>query len=186
MEMKAQYEISRELEPGESLLWAGKPKQGILLQASDAFLIPFSLVWCGFAIFWEWSVLRSPGTTIMALAGIPFVVIGLFFVFGRFVWDARRRAKTYYGLTDRRVVILSRSPSRTTSSLSLKTLQEISIAERADRSGTIVFGQQHPMAKMYGGASWPGMGRYVAPSFEAIQDAKRVHHQILEAQRAAT
>lgn len=32
----------------ECILRTGKPKQGIAFLARDGFLIPFSLLWCGF------------------------------------------------------------------------------------------------------------------------------------------
>ena len=41
------------LSPGESLVWSGLPKRGLLLQRGDLFLIPFSLVWFGFACGWD-------------------------------------------------------------------------------------------------------------------------------------
>jgi hypothetical protein len=46
-----QSELRTHLDIDESLLWTGKPKQGINLKRSDAFMIPFSLMWGGFAIF---------------------------------------------------------------------------------------------------------------------------------------
>jgi hypothetical protein len=50
--------VSSELSTGEALVWSGHPRTGIRLSGPDLFLIPFSLVWCGFAMFWEKSVLR--------------------------------------------------------------------------------------------------------------------------------
>jgi hypothetical protein len=185
LEARPEVAISSHLESGESVIWTGKPKQGLMLRAADAFMIPFSLLWCGFVVFWEASVLAGGGPPFFSLVGVPFVVIGIYFVIGRFFVDSRLRAKTFYGLTNRRVIIVSGLFSRTINSLPLRTLHDISVQERPDRSGTVMFGRPHPFASWYAGMQWPGMGQYQAPSFELIQDAKRVHDQVLEAQRAA-
>jgi hypothetical protein len=185
MDPNAQLELARHLAAGESLLWAGTPRQGLLLRPADAFMIPFSLLWGGFAVFWEAGVLASGAPAFFGLWGVPFVLIGLYFIVGRFFVDARARAKTFYGLTNRRAIIVSGIFAKTINSLPLRTLSDISVRERSDRTGTVLLGRPHPFAVWYAGMQWPGMGQYSTPGFELIPDAKRVHDQLLEAQRAA-
>jgi len=125
-------------------------------------MIPFSLLWGGFAIFWEASVLRlsGPNAGFMSIWGIPFVLIGLYMIVGRFFVDARIRAKTFYGLTNRRTIIISGLLSRTINSLPLRTLSDISLQERSDRSGTIMLGRPQPYSWWASGMRWPGMNQY--------------------------
>lgn len=48
--------IQPELVTGESILWTGQPDTSIVFHKDDLYLIPFSLLWGGFAIFWEGAV----------------------------------------------------------------------------------------------------------------------------------
>jgi hypothetical protein len=184
-DLAPQQEISRVLDSDESLLWSGAPRQGLMLRPGDIFMIPFSLLWGGFAIFWEASVLRSNAPVFFALFGVPFVLVGLYMIVGRFFVDARIRAKTSYGITNRRAIIVSGLFSRTTTSLPLRTLTDVSLQERPDHSGTIMFGRPLPYSYWSSGMRWPGMSQYSTPAFEMIRDAKSVHDQLLKAQRAA-
>ena len=77
------------LLPGERLLWSGNPGQGVRFTAADLWMIPFGLLWTSFAVFWEGRVLSTPASPwIMKLWGIPFVLIGLYALVGRFFVDA--------------------------------------------------------------------------------------------------
>jgi hypothetical protein len=189
--------IGPELGKDEKLLWAGQPRQGIVFRAADIFMIPFSLMWGGFAIAWEVMaiyMLTAAGeeeegaplafTIIFPLFGVPFVLAGLYFIFGRFIVDAKRRAKTFYGLTNQRIIVVSGLRTRKLKSLNLKTLSEVSLSEKPDRSGSITIGPAHPMSAWFGNMHWPG-GPRSAPAFEMIPDAKDVYEKAREAQAQA-
>ena len=78
MEILNDFEwLNSELVPGEAVLWKGKPNDKKLLSAQDIFLIPFSIMWCGFAIFWEITAIASGAPFFFAVWGIPFVCVGL-------------------------------------------------------------------------------------------------------------
>jgi hypothetical protein len=185
MELDSTRVLERELSAGEKLLWSGQPLDGIRLRKQDAMLIPFSLLWGGFAIFWEAGVIHSNAPFFFRLWGIPFVLVGLYLIVGRFFVDAKMRSKTVYGVTNERVLIVSGFFSRNFRSLNLKTLYEINLSEKLDGTGTITFGPNYSMFQNPG-AGWPGTGKYSSPSFDLIERARDVYEIIRHAQSAAT
>jgi hypothetical protein len=179
-------EIRRQLSGGERVLWSGQPKQGVILRASDALMIPFSLLWGGFAFFWEWSVINSDAPGFFVLWGIPFVLVGLYLIVGRFFVEARQREKTHYAVTNERVLIISGLLRPTVKSLSLRTLTDVSLSESSNGEGSITFGAASALSGMFGGfAGWPGMSAQVGPRFEVIPKAKAVYEVIRAAQKGA-
>lgn len=173
--------ISPLLGREERLLWSAQPRQGLLLRSNDAMLIPFSLLWGGFAFFWESTVVASKAPILFRLWGVPFVAVGLYLIVGRFFVDAKLRSKTFYGLTTERIIIVSGLFSRTTKSLQLRTLSDVSLVESAGDVGTISFGPQAPWWAAGGG--WPGTQRQASPAFDSIPAAREVYERIRLAQR---
>jgi hypothetical protein len=90
--------------PGERLYWRGAPDPGVIFGPEDAYLIPFSLLWGGFAIFWEIGVSRQ-GLVFGMVWGIPFVLIGLYLIFGRFFYKRWNRRRTRYAISDQRIIV---------------------------------------------------------------------------------
>lgn len=176
-------ELQEHIDANEKLIWIGEPKRGILFRSADIFLIPFSLVWCGFAIFWFYSALNMGAPFLFAMFGVPFVIIGLIFAFGRFIIDAKQRANTVYGLTEDRIIIKSGVFKKTIQSLNIRTLSNIEYTEKSDKSGTINFGPKNPMMMWGNGMNWwPGVK--ASPSFDLIQDVRQVYNKIIEIQKA--
>ena len=122
---------------GEHVTWTGRPARGFRLYANDIFLVPFSLMWGGFAVFWELSVLGQGGPSFFSAWGVPFVVIGFYIVFGRFVVDAWIRGRTVYALTNQRALLLR----RLTGEKLLTSRLGASVMERGrNGAGTLRFG----------------------------------------------
>lgn len=135
-----------DLLPSERILWEGCPVRHQLFRPEDAFLVPFSIMWCGFAVFWEATVLGATFTAdhappaFFALWGIPFVLAGLYLVVGRFVVRAITSRRTRYVLTDRRVVIIGGVSGTRMMSAYLNSLPPPVVSERPDGSGSLAFG----------------------------------------------
>jgi hypothetical protein len=176
--------VARELSAGERLLWKGRPRGGLRLRDSDMFQIPFSLFWLGFAIFWEYSALFAVQRLGAAgwsgpVFGIPFVLFGLYMAVGRFFADAKMRAVTEYAVTNRRAIIVSSLFSTKIKSVDLKSTQEITVDEKADRSGTITFGTMQNYGR--GRSNMTFTGGSVQPAFEMIEDVRQVYDIIEQA-----
>lgn len=103
----AEQVVAPCLANGERLLWAGRPKQGLLLRPSDLFWIPFSLLWAGFAVYWEYLAVKSGQPMLWRFWGVPFILAGLYLVFGRFLVDSATRSSTYYGVSDGHGIIVT-------------------------------------------------------------------------------
>jgi hypothetical protein len=158
---------------GERVVWSGEPSGGVIFTARDVFLVPFSLLWCGFAVFWTVTATGSGAPTFFALWGAMFVCIGLFMVFGRFAFDAWIRRDTRYAVTDKRILIARSGLFRSFTAVSRDQLPQAQLKQRTDGRGTIRFGADSPMWGGRGFSSWsPALDS--TPQFIAIEDADRV------------
>lgn len=105
MEYSDDYQFCRSyLLPGEFIAWKGHPEKGNLFSPSDLFVIPFGLFWLAFSLFWECGAIQS-GVPFMMIWGLPFIAIGVYLVFGRLIHAAYLRGKTYYVITNKKLII---------------------------------------------------------------------------------
>jgi hypothetical protein len=177
-------DIRRELAAGERIRWSGRPRQGLALRPSDALAIPFSLVLCAGAIFWEYKIIRSNSAPMhFLLLGIAGVAIGLYVVVGRFFVEAYQRSKTFYAVTNERILIVTGLFSRTVNSLNIKTLSDVSLTVKPSGEGTVFFGAQRSLDSDIDSLSnWSGSSQSLGPRFELIADAKSVFDVIRKSQ----
>jgi len=180
------YELEQvarsQLARNERLLWSGQPRGGMRLRAADALMIPFSLMWSGFAVFWEINALKQGAPGFFALWGVPFVLMGAYIVVGRFFVDAWQRSRTYYALTNQRAIIIRGIMNRQVKTLPLRTMSDITFTERSDGSGSITLGPSTGPYSWVAGSGWPGTARYQPPTFEMIENVRSVHTMLRDAQ----
>ena len=135
--------VTPELLSGESIYWSGMPNPSVIFHSDDWYLIPFSLLWGGFAIFWEAGASGKGSNTFFVLWGVPFVIAGQYMIRGRFLHDAWLKRKTYYAITNRRVLIVQDGWRRKSSSVFFRDISHI---EREGMGlGTLWFGHRYPV-----------------------------------------
>ncbi|MBI5858037.1 MAG: hypothetical protein HZB42_10380 [Sphingobacteriales bacterium] len=176
------YEFEDDIRPslirGEKILWIGKPKAGIKFRTTDIYLIPFSFLWFGFAVFWTVTASRAGA---FALFGIPFVAIGFYMAIGRFFTDAYQRTRTIYAISDNRVIIKSGFFYRNVTSYNIKSLPEVTIREKSDGSGSITFGIGYRNFWYNNWSYWPGTKEHY--EIEFIDNVRNVYAIIVEQQK---
>lgn len=179
-------DLSQLLDPDEQILWTGSPYRGLLFRGSDIFLIPFSLVWGGFALFWTATVILAAvgGFAVedaeiskavlipFLLVGVLFSIIGLFFIFGRFAVDIWRRKRTDYAVTNKRAVIVDGFFGKSFDFMPLERGLQIKVSGK--KRGSIKFGANYGFFDIARSLSY-----WIGPPhpfvFESIDDVQHVY-----------
>lgn len=184
--------LYRYLQPGEHALWEGRPDVRRFVLRGWYF-IPFSFIWLAFAIFWESSVITTHGPFFFQLWGIPFVLIGLYAVIGRFFVAAHEARQTWYLLTDRRALIQTGVFTQRFIELDLEKLPALELTHNG-ANGTITFGPRNindlfaipgwPMQQRSNSGFWGNQAQpQTAPAFQCIDNVENVYNLVKEAQR---
>lgn len=174
MEYDADYSFCNPyLTSGEYILWRGKPGKGRLLNSSDIFMIPFSLLWCGFAFFWEFNAIKD-GPFFFALFGIPFVCMGIYIVIGRFFHMAWLRKRTCYVITNLKII---RQQNKKIDVLMGANMPQFRVTTYPNGNGSIYFGNQGFQMKFSVRPSPTGQYNF---SIENVPDVIRVQQLLTQ------
>ncbi len=191
--------FSSELLSGETVEWTGYPNPAVLFHKEDWSMVPFSLLWGGFAVFWLlgasgiWGVwMNRPNRSFQwfgLIWGTPFVLIGQYMIWGRFIHRRWKKQRTYYALTNRRALIVQVGfRGRTTSSAYFENMSMLDKWVRSDGIGSISFG-----GPVTGEWRWGKGNPPRPPTFDDIDNvdsvykiAARLHEQAHNSARAAS
>lgn len=172
------YVFQEDLRPGERLLWTGQPNPNRLLTAADGCMIPFSLMWGGFAFFWEamaiGAFLKAGGMgIIMVLWGLPFCAVGAWLIFGRFFTLRSQRKRTYYGVTDQRLLFVTLGRNRQMQYIPIDRDLNVQKTARTDGTGSLAFGDKQMPAWVATAAMSRRTGAQI-PAFTEIREVDEV------------
>jgi hypothetical protein len=195
--MSYEPNFDEELLKDEKILWKGQPDPNKNFTKKDYFLVPFSILWGGFAIFWEvmatWAIFFSNHGTnadsfalIFPIFGIPFVLIGLYFMFGRFIYKRKKKVKTWYLVTNLRVIEINYMGGKSVNSANIDTIPSYSKSIDHDGIGTLIFGSNNMISGMYANFGLDFFGSMYgtpAPAFHDIKNAETVYQLVQEEKR---
>jgi hypothetical protein len=149
--------IRPKLDPGERLLWSGKPRRGFMFHPASLFLVimilfVFALV--GGLILVNNTlhfvkIIEHLTSGASARVFFTYLVSGFFILFGLvalggFVFYPLERRKTAYALTDRRAIIVSGLWQPKATSFDIKAMNFTALTQPVKGKATIIFGQVDP------------------------------------------
>lgn len=178
----AEVVISRELVPGEHLIWTARPPRGIKFHQQDLI----EALHAAWAAVVEFIFMVNIGGPLLAVIGGVSTAMYATRLLDRFTVQPRRLRRTWYGLTAERVVVAELVGGEI--EVRSTRLIDVGIArltERDDGSGVIDLYRPARtwFARRMKRAESP-IGRLV--TLELAADARRVYNLIRDARRAAT
>lgn len=123
---------------GERILWQGRPEKGHIFTRQDIVLVPFGLFVLLFALIWEYAALQT-SPSLLGLFGLPVVLVGLYMLFGRWIQAAYLRNKTFYVVTNQKIIIKRGSRIIMHNSRDLPSME---IELHKNGNGTILFSDE--------------------------------------------
>ncbi len=153
------------LDPGEAILWQGRPDGKVAWRIGHVFSFLFGLAFAGFALFWM--VMASQAGGGFWMFGLIHFFVGLGLAFGPPFWSAWKRRHTWYTLTDRRAFIATDLPMRGRALKSYPITKSTALDYQAGEPATIHFAHEYRSTK--------NGSRRVPIGFERIEGGAEVY-----------
>jgi hypothetical protein len=112
--------------------------------------------------------------------GIPFVIIGQYLIWGRFVYTAWKKRRTHYAVTGRRVIAVQDGWRRQMASVYIDSLPTLVKECGSSGPGTLRFSMTETPTYGYhrSAATWDSMAVGAVPRFVDIDDADTVYRLV--------
>ncbi|MCH8092538.1 MAG: hypothetical protein IIC57_09355 [Proteobacteria bacterium] len=140
-----------QLFDGEEILWTGRPDPSVNFDRRDLALVPFSIAWAGFAIFATAGFVKGyieaagsggqEGSFLFLALAAMFSLLGLYLLVGRFFNKRWNKLRTYYALTNLRVLILETGTTSPLSGVPWDKVPAIGKTQGFVGTGTVTFAQ---------------------------------------------
>jgi PH (Pleckstrin Homology) domain-containing protein len=166
-----------ELQGGESLLWSGPANPGrSALSALPATL--FGIPFAGFAFFWMSTAYRgthnlanhhnalASGFSMLSLFGLPFLLIGLGMILAP-LWVYLKGRSGVYAVTNRRVMLITGTTSRSVKSIIPTDIAEVDYRERPDGRGDVLI-RTNSVMRTNNGTAQITVGLYGVPNVKEV------------------
>jgi hypothetical protein len=178
MSKEATEIINQSLQHKEILIWAGQPKKGLVFEAIDIFKTLFIVIFVAF-VFFAVRLLSDISILLAIPLSVIFFSAALILGIGRFFIDAELRKKTFYGVTDKRIIIISKMYPKKIQSVYFNTKPKIEFLPNMDDTSTIDIGLKEPTGVGRGGITWIPNSKGYSYLYR-ISEANFVHKKIKE------
>jgi len=163
--MNTQGDWAGILDPGETILWQGRPDPGFVLRPAQIGVALFGLAFSAFAMFWMIMASQAPGGFWMF--GLIHFSVGAGIIAWAFFWGPYSRRHTWYTLTDRRAFIATDLPVVGKRLKSYPITEDTVLDFESGDLSTIIFHEERKRGKN---------GHYtVRIGFERIHDGAKVY-----------
>ncbi|EDP62550.1 hypothetical protein BAL199_13443 [alpha proteobacterium BAL199] len=161
--------LSSILQTGERLVWTGRPSVLAFARRGIGEFF-FGAVFFGFASFWTLGA--SSGSWLFALFGIPFLLVGFWTLIAPLRYTVRAW-RTYYAITDQRMIILRTGFRRSAEVIMPSDITRLERSDYGSDRGTVTVRTTPRLSgnSMQTGATKLGDGFFGVSNFKAAMDA---------------
>lgn len=148
--------FKRHLFKEEKILWFGKPNVSRLFSKKDAYSIFIGIVFIAAGLILivdgimimrglkaEMSIRRDQGI-IFILLGASVDIIGIYQIIGKAIKRKKKKEKTFYAITNKRLLILEVGTDKKVISKHISQINKVDVITSNKGIGTIEFGGNYP------------------------------------------